>query len=111
MGSKNAFLFIFITIVIDSTGLGIIIPSLPRLIAEVSNLSVSKSASYYGLILGCYALMQFIFSPIIGSISDRFGRRPIILLSLFGLGLDYVFMYFAPTLTWLVIEPDTGAPG
>lgn len=103
MGSKNAFLFIFITIVIDSTGLGIIIPSLPRLIAEVSNLSVNKSASYYGLILGCYALMQFIFSPIIGSISDRFGRRPIILLSLFGLGLDYVFMYFAPSLTWLVI--------
>jgi len=103
MASKNAFLFIFITIVIDSTGLGIIIPSLPSLIADLSSLSISKSASYYGLILGCYALMQFIFSPIIGSISDHYGRRPILLLSLFGLGIDYVFMYFAPSLAWLVL--------
>jgi len=103
MGSKNAFIFIFITIVIDSTGLGIIIPSLPSLVAEVANVSIDQSANYYGLILGSYAFMQFLFSPIIGSLSDRYGRRPILLMSLFGLGIDYVFMYFAPSLFWLII--------
>lgn len=103
MNSKNAFAFIFITIVIDSTGLGIIIPSLPSLVSEVSNVSISESANYYGLILGSYALMQFVFSPIIGSLSDHYGRRPILLMSLFGLGIDYVFMYFAPSLVWLVV--------
>ncbi|MBP6460657.1 MAG: MFS transporter, partial [Crocinitomicaceae bacterium] len=103
MNSKNAFAFIFITIVIDSTGLGIIIPSLPSLVSEVSSVSISESANYYGLILGSYALMQFVFSPIIGSLSDHYGRRPILLMSLFGLGIDYVFMYFAPSLVWLVV--------
>jgi DHA1 family tetracycline resistance protein-like MFS transporter len=103
MASKNALIFIFITIVIDSTGLGIIIPSLPSLVAEVANVSIDQSANYYGLILGSYAFMQFLFSPIIGSLSDKFGRRPILLMSLFGLGIDYVFMYFAPNLVWLVI--------
>lgn len=103
MHSKNAFLFIFITIVIDSTGLGIIIPSLPSLVADIANISIKESAKYYGPILGCYACMQFLFSPIIGALSDRYGRRPILLLSLFGLGVDYVFMYFAPSLIWLVV--------
>lgn len=103
MASKNAFIFIFITIVIDSTGLGIIIPSLPSLVSEVSNVPINQSANYYGLILGSYAFMQFLFSPIIGSLSDKYGRRPILLMSLFGLGIDYVFMYFAPSLVWLVI--------
>ncbi len=103
MVSKNALIFIFITIVIDSTGLGIIIPSLPSLVAEVANVSIDQSANYYGLILGSYAFMQFLFSPIIGSLSDKFGRRPILLMSLFGLGIDYVFMYFAPNLAWLVV--------
>jgi DHA1 family tetracycline resistance protein-like MFS transporter len=103
MNTKFAFVFIFITIIIDSTGLGIIIPSLPSLVADVSNVGVSESAKYYGIILGSYALMQFIFSPIIGSLSDHYGRRPILLMSLFGLGLDYVFMYFAPSIAWLVI--------
>ena len=103
MHPKNAFLFIFITIVIDSTGLGIIIPSLPSLVADIAHISIKESAKYYGPILGCYAFMQFLFSPIIGALSDRFGRRPILLLSLFGLGVDYVFMYFAPSLMWLVV--------
>ena len=103
MVSKNALIFIFITIVIDSTGLGIIIPSLPSLVAEVAKVSIDQSANYYGLILGSYAFMQFLFSPIIGSLSDKFGRRPILLMSLFGLGIDYVFMYFAPNLAWLVV--------
>lgn len=96
-------LFIFITIMIDSTGLGIIIPSLPSLVAETANVSLEESKAYYGWILGAYAFMQFVFAPIVGGLSDRFGRRPILLLSLFGLGIDYIFMYFAPTLFWLVL--------
>lgn len=103
MASKNAMLFIFITIVIDSTGLGIIIPSLPSLVAETANVSLEESKNYYGWILGAYAFMQFVFAPIVGGLSDRFGRRPVLLMSLFGLGIDYIFMYFAPTLFWLVL--------
>lgn len=103
MASKNAMLFIFITIVIDSTGLGIIIPSLPSLVAETADITLDESKDIYGLILGAYAFMQFIFAPIVGGLSDRFGRRPILLMSLFGLGIDYIFMYFAPSLFWLVL--------
>ena len=64
MNSKNAFIFIFITIVIDATGLGIIIPSLPSLVSDIANISIEESAEYYGIILGCYAFMQFLFSPL-----------------------------------------------
>jgi len=103
MNSKKAMLFIFITIMIDSTGLGIIIPSLPNLISETTGLSLEDSAIYNGPVLASYALMQFIFAPIVGGISDRFGRRPVLLFSLFGLGIDYVFMFFAPTLFWLIL--------
>lgn len=103
MQSKNALLFVLITIVIDSTGLGIIIPSLPYLVAETAHVSLEESAAYYGPVLGSYALMQFLFAPIVGGISDRYGRKPVLLLSLFGLGIDYVFMYFAPSLFWLIL--------
>lgn len=96
-------LFIFITIVIDATGLGIIIPSLPYLVAETANVTVEQSSAYYGPVLVSYAVMQFIFAPIMGGLSDRYGRRPILLISLLGLGIDYLFMFFAPTLMWLVI--------
>lgn len=103
MNSKNAMLFIFITIVIDATGIGIIIPSLPDLIADVSGIQLEDSKPYYAFIVAIYALMQYVFAPVIGGLSDRYGRRPVLLLSLFGLGVDYIFMYFAPTLLWLVI--------
>ena len=103
MHTKNAFIFIFITIVIDATGLGIIIPSLPSLVADIAHVSIVDSANYYGVILGSYALMQFVFSPLVGSLSDCFGRRPILLMSLFGLGVDYIFMYFAPSIAWLIV--------
>ncbi|WP_430403906.1 TCR/Tet family MFS transporter [Fluviicola sp.] len=96
-------LFILITICIDSIGLGIIIPSLPSLIADATHLSITESAKYSIPVLITYAAMQFLFSPLIGNLSDRYGRRPIILMSLLGLGLDYVFMYFAPSLAWLII--------
>lgn len=99
---NKGLLFILITICIDCIGLGIIIPSLPSLIADATHLSVTESSKYSGIVLATYALMQFLFSPLIGNLSDRYGRRPIILMSLLGLGLDYVFMYFAPSLAWLI---------
>jgi MFS transporter, DHA1 family, tetracycline resistance protein len=103
MNSKNAMLFIFITIVIDATGLGIIIPTLPSLIAETSDVEFGESKMYAGYIAMVYAVMQFIFAPIVGGLSDRYGRRPVLLLSLFGLALDYMIMFYAPSLFWLVI--------
>lgn len=103
MNSGNAMLFIFITIVIDATGLGIIIPTLPDLIAETSNVELGESKMYAGYIAMVYAAMQFIFAPIVGGLSDRFGRRPVLLMSLFGLAIDYVIMFYAPSLLWLVI--------
>ncbi len=103
MNSKNAMLFIFITIVIDATGLGIILPTLPDLIAETSNVELGESKMYAGYIAMVYAAMQFIFAPIIGGLSDRYGRRPVLLMSLFGLAIDYVIMFYAPSLFWLVI--------
>lgn len=96
-------IFILITICIDCIGLGIIIPSLPSLIADATHLTIKESSKYSGIVLATYAAMQFLFSPLIGNLSDRYGRRPIILMSLLGLGLDYVFMYFAPSLAWLIL--------
>ena len=101
--SKNALIFILITICLDSIGLGIIIPSLPDLVAETAHVSKDASTGYYSLILIMYAAMQFLFSPLVGNLSDRFGRRPILLMSVFGLGIDYIFMCFAPDIWWLVI--------
>ncbi|MES2587465.1 MAG: TCR/Tet family MFS transporter [Bacteroidota bacterium] len=101
--SKNALIFVLLTVCIDSIGLGIIIPSFPVLVSETANVSINESSKYFGLVMGTYAFMQFIFSPLIGNLSDRFGRRPILLISVLGMGLDYVFMCFAPTLIWLVI--------
>ncbi|MBX2946386.1 MAG: TCR/Tet family MFS transporter [Cyclobacteriaceae bacterium] len=95
--------FIFITLLIDVTGLGIIIPVLPKLIQELSHGSLSEAAAYGGWLVSVYAIMQFICSPIVGGLSDRFGRRPVLLASLFGFGLDYLFLAFAPTLGWLFV--------
>lgn len=103
LNSKSALIFILITICLDSIGLGIIIPSFPTLVAETSNVSLTESSKYYGIVMGSYALMQFLFSPLVGNLSDRFGRRPVLLMSVLGMGLDYIVMYFAPDLFWLVI--------
>ncbi len=101
---KNAAMsFIFITILIDITGWGIIIPVIPKLIEELINGSVSEAAIYGGWISVAYAFTQFVFSPIVGNLSDQFGRRPIILISLFGFSIDYIFLALAPTITWLFI--------
>lgn len=100
--SKRALFFIFLTILIDCIGLGIIIPTLPALIQELTGENVSAAASYGGLMNFSYAIMSFIFSPVLGGLSDKYGRRPILLISLFGLGVDYLFLAFAPSIGWLI---------
>ena len=100
---NNAMLFIFITLLIDVIGIGIIIPVVPALIEKLTGEGISVAATYGGWLTFAYAIFQFLFSPILGALSDRFGRRPILLFSLFGLGLDYIFQAFAPTIFWLFI--------
>jgi DHA1 family tetracycline resistance protein-like MFS transporter len=100
---KSALIFIFITLLIDIIGLGIIIPVLPRLITELTGGTLSDASVYGGLMSLAYASMQFKFAPIMGGLSDRFGRRPVLLASLFGFGLDYIFLAFAPSMAWLFV--------
>lgn len=95
--------FIFITMLIDVTGWGIIIPVIPKLIEELIQGDISEAAKYGGWLAFAYAFTQFIFAPLIGNLSDQYGRRPIILASLMGFALDYVLLSFAPTITWLFI--------
>ncbi|MFC4816570.1 TCR/Tet family MFS transporter [Flavobacterium sp. GCM10023249] len=95
--------FIFITLLIDVIGLGIIIPVVPKLIQELIHGDVSEAAKYGGWLTFAYAITQFLFSPLVGNLSDKFGRRPVLLLSLFGFSLDYLLLAFAPTITWLFI--------
>lgn len=95
--------FIFITIFIDVLGLGIIIPVFPKLLETLGHIDISKATEYSGYLTFTYALMQFIFSSVLGNLSDRFGRRPILLGSMFGFGIDYLFMAFAPSIWWLFL--------
>jgi DHA1 family tetracycline resistance protein-like MFS transporter len=103
-GKRQAALgFIFVTLLIDVIGLGIIIPVMPRLISEMIHGNMSDAAKYGGLLLFSYSIMQFLFAPVLGSLSDNYGRRPIILIALLGLGIDYLFLSFAPDIGWLFI--------
>ena len=95
--------FIFITMLIDITGWGIIIPVIPKLIKELIHGDISEAAKYGGWLTFAYAITQFMFAPLIGNLSDKFGRRPIILISLFAFSMDYLLLAFAPTITWLFI--------
>lgn len=101
--TKSSVLFILITVFIDSIGFGIIIPIMPELIKQLTGATLSEASRYGGLLLVAYSIMVFLFSPILGALSDHFGRRPILLISLFGIGLDYLFLSFAPTITWLFV--------
>lgn len=101
---RNAALgFIFITIVIDVIGFGIILPVLPSLIEQLTGGNITVAAKYGSWLTFAYAIMQFLFSPVVGALSDRYGRRPVLLLSLLGLGIDYVFQAFSPTIALLFI--------
>lgn len=112
-GRPAALGFIFITLLVDVTGLGIIIPVLPKLIAGMIHGNLSQASQYGGWLTFAYAIMQFVCAPIIGNLSDRYGRRPVLLISLLGFGIDYIFLAFAPTIFWLfigrVIAGITGA--
>jgi len=103
MKARNPILFVFITVLIDCIGIGIIFPVAATIVTEVAHVEVNQATTISGLMMTSYALMQFLFSPLLGGISDRFGRRPVLLLSLLGLGIDYVFLTFADTLTLLFI--------
>jgi DHA1 family tetracycline resistance protein-like MFS transporter len=100
---RAAIIFIFITVVLDVLAFGVVIPVLPRLIEQFTSGDTAHAALIFGLFGAMWALMQFVCSPALGALSDRFGRRPIILISCFGLGLDYILMAGAPTLTWLFV--------
>ena len=95
--------FIFVTLLIDVIGFGIIIPVLPKLITHLTGETMSHAAQIGGWLMFSYALMQFIFAPILGGLSDQYGRRPILLVSLFGFGLDYIFQAYAPSIGWLFV--------
>ncbi len=101
--SRAAFAFIFITVALDMLALGVMVPVLPKLIIAFEGGDRSLAAQVTGYFGFAWALMQFVFAPVLGGLSDRFGRRPVILLSNFGLGLDYLLMALAPSLGWLAV--------
>lgn len=100
---KPAAVFIFITLVLAIMGIGLILPVLPGLVAEFEGGDIAQASHVYGWLVGIFALMQFLGSPILGALSDRFGRRRVILISLAGAAIDYVVMALAPTLAWLFV--------
>jgi DHA1 family tetracycline resistance protein-like MFS transporter len=101
--SPHAVTFLMVTLFLDTLGFGLIIPVLPGLITELTGEPVSEAAAWGGGLMFVYASMQFLFSPLIGNLSDRFGRRPVLLVSLATLALDYLIMGFAPTILWLFL--------
>ena len=100
---KAAFAFIFVTVMLDMMALGVMIPVLPKLVIEFEQGNTAQAAIMFGLFSTVWAAMQFLFIPVMGNLSDRFGRRPVVLLSNLGLGLDYVLMAIAPSLAWLFV--------
>lgn len=101
--SKHALAFIFLTVLIDTIGFGIVMPVMPQLLVEITGRTVPEVTLTAGLLLTTYAVLQFVCGPIMGNLSDRFGRRPVLLASLAAFALDYMLMGFAPTLAWLFL--------
>jgi DHA1 family tetracycline resistance protein-like MFS transporter len=99
----GAVTFVLVAVLIDSIGFGIILPVLPRLIMQLAGVTVDRAAAYGGWLAFVYALMQFFCAPVLGNLSDCFGRRPVLLFALFALGCDYLIMGFAPALSWLFV--------
>jgi DHA1 family tetracycline resistance protein-like MFS transporter len=100
---KHALVFVAITVLLDTIGFGLILPVQPALLVELTGESVSRVAIYGGWLAFVYAIMQFVFAPVLGNLSDRFGRRPVLLFAVGSLGVDYLIMGFAPTLAWLFV--------
>jgi len=100
---NGALVFLFIAVLVDSIGFGIILPVLPQLIMQLTGVSVDRAAGYGGWLSFVYALMQFFCAPVLGNLSDQFGRRPVLLFALFALGCDYFIMGFAPAIGWLFL--------
>lgn len=101
--SSNALLFILVTICIDAIGFGIIIPVIPKLIEELTGGGIAEAAIYGGWLMAVFSLFQFFAAPILGNLSDRYGRRPVLLLSLVAFGIDFLVTGFAPNITWLFL--------
>jgi DHA1 family tetracycline resistance protein-like MFS transporter len=101
--SNYALTFIFVTMLVDTIGLGIIIPVTPAIIKQLTGQELSGAASWGGLLMFVFALMQFLCAPVIGNLSDRFGRRPVLILSLVALAVDYAITGLAPTIAWLFV--------
>jgi len=99
---RASVVFVLITLFIDVLGMGLVIPILPRLVQNLLGGPIGEASFVFGLLVSIYAVMQFFCAPILGALSDRFGRRPVILLALAGLGVDYVLLSLAPTIWWLV---------
>src|SRR5437868_90238 len=102
-GRKAGIGFIFITVLLSVVGFGILIPILPNLVVELENGSTSEGSYGFGWLLVIYAFMQFVGSPVLGALSDRFGRRPVVLIATAGSAIDYVIMALAPNLTWMFL--------
>ncbi len=100
---RTAFIFIIATVVIDMLGVGLAWPILPQLVGKLSGRTVAEAAFIYGLLISGFAAIQFLISPFVGALSDRYGRRPVLLIALGGLCVDYVILALAPNLTWLVV--------
>ena len=100
---KAALGFILVTLLIDVIGFGVIIPVFPKLITQLIDGDLSAASRWGGLLTFAYAVMQFLCAPILGNLSDKYGRRPVLLFSLLGFGIDYIFLAYAPTIWWLFI--------
>src|SRR5712691_9148234 len=100
---KAAVAFIFVTVMLDMLALGLIAPVLPKLVLDFLGGGPHSAENWFGVFGSVFAAMQFFFSPVVGVLSDRFGRRPVILLSNLGLGLDYIVMALSPTMGWLFV--------
>ncbi len=110
---STALALIFVTLLIDSMGFGLIIPVMADLVAQLKGIPVNVASTYGAFLLSAFAIMQFVFSPVVGNLSDRYGRRPILLISLLGFGIDYFILAWAPSYEWLfvgrIIAGITGA--